>query len=74
MSADLNDVMLAIGALQAQEKEATQQREKMWTQLHQINGKLDELDRLRQRGWGILAGVALTGGGFGAAVSKLLGN
>lgn len=74
LHAALRELSASVARLEEKAARAAEGREIMCRELHQINTKLDEIERLRQRGWGILAGVALTGGGFGAGISKLLGN
>jgi hypothetical protein len=72
----LDQLSAAIGALTAQQQEAVLQREKTWAELHQINLKLTayhaDLSQLKNRGWGVLAGLAVASGGLGAAGTWIL--
>ena len=67
-----DEILRAIGKLEARMDEATLQREKVWQAVHEINEKLDDFERMRNRGWGVIAGVALASGGLSAALSKWL--
>ncbi len=74
MTDDLSGVMEKLGRLDEKADAAEKKRDEICAEIHAINAKLAEFDRLRQRGWGILAGVALAGGGLSAGISKWLGH
>lgn len=85
MAAELNDISVAIGALQANHQQVAQQQDRILGALRELKDTLalvpltaarldrveplvDEHERLRQNGRGVIAGFSLVAGGMGAGV------